>query len=95
MEITSRQELIVWLSNCRLSKKLRRFGTVIYVSFKMNYVILYVDQADLETTVAQIQALKFVTEVQLSPRQELLTNFDGATSSLLSKIQSDEADLCE
>ncbi|WP_181189619.1 YlbG family protein [Bombilactobacillus bombi] len=75
MEFIPRQELIVWLTNGRLSKKLRRFGTIIYVSFRMNYVILYVNTAQTEEKIAQISKLSFVKQVEISHRQDLRTDY--------------------
>ncbi|RHW46907.1 DUF2129 domain-containing protein [Bombilactobacillus bombi] len=75
MDITSRQEIIVWLSNGHLSKKLRRFGTVIYVSFKMKYLIMYVNSDQLTEKITQISKLSFVKKVEISPRQDLKTDY--------------------
>ncbi|UQS83760.1 YlbG family protein [Bombilactobacillus thymidiniphilus] len=89
MEFTERQEVIVWLSHSRLSKRLRKFGTIIYVSFQMNYVIMYLDKAQLTTKMKHLEELSFVTSVEISPRLELETNFEGKMGSLaISKQQN-------
>ncbi|UQS82737.1 YlbG family protein [Bombilactobacillus folatiphilus] len=96
MKLIPRQEVIVWMNNSHPSKKLRRFGTVIYVSFKMNYAIMYLDQAKLKQQVEQIARLSFVSKVELSPRQDLETYFDdkiGQVANLIPpELQSKEKD---
>lgn len=92
MKLTPRQEIIVWMSNSHPSKRLRRFGTVIYVSFKMNYAIMYLDQANLKSQIKVIEKLSFVTKIELSPRQDLETDFDDKIGNVASLLIPEEQD---
>ena len=95
MELTARQEIIIWLTNGRLCKKLRRFGTIIYVSFKMKYVIMYVNSAQAKEKIAQIAQLDFVKDVKLSPRQDLKTDYSEEQIANLHNISNMENHQCE
>lgn len=95
MELTTRQEIIIWLKNGRLCKKLRRFGTIIYVSFKMKYVIMYVNSEQAEEKIAQIADLAFVQNVELSPRQNLKTDYSEKRISNLYNLSNLENHQCE
>ena len=95
MELMARQEIIIWLTNGRLCKKLRRFGTIIYVSFKMKYVIMYVNSAQAEEKMVQIAQLDFVKDVELSPRQDLKTDYSEEQIVNLHNISNMENHQCE
>ena len=93
MQITARQEIIVWLTTCRSSKKLRRLGTVVYVSCKMNYAIMYLTAQHSQTLMAKINDLPFVKRVELSPRQTLKTDYSTADATAIKLKRNEE--LCE
>ena len=48
--IQKRRGLIVWVYSLRQLKNLRRFGLIHFVSSKMKYVVLYVNEEDVEAT---------------------------------------------
>ncbi|MEY8661499.1 YlbG family protein [Ligilactobacillus faecis] len=75
-EIKQRRGVIVYLHHLRQSKQLRRYGSIQYVSRKMKYALLYMDEVDVEKTVAKLKQLRFVKRVELSQRPELKTEFD-------------------
>lgn len=70
-ELVSRRALIVYVSSNRVVRHLRRYGLVRYVSRKMHYVVLYVDQDRLEQVSAQVQKLRAVRKVEPSFRPDL------------------------
>ncbi|WP_027107328.1 YlbG family protein [Ligilactobacillus ceti] len=75
-EIQERQGLVVYVYHLRQSKQLRKYGDIHYVSRKMKYVILYLNQEDFPETMEKINKLRFVRKVEKSKRNELVTNFD-------------------
>ena len=77
LEITPRRGLIVWVYSLKQLKNLRRFGYVHHVSRKMKYVVLYVDDIDIETTISRIEKLFFVRSVEISMRPDINMNFDN------------------
>lgn len=64
--IKPRQSLIVYVNSLRSVRQLRRYGRVEYVSKRMRYVILYMDQTDIEVTYHKVKELKFVKKVDYS-----------------------------
>lgn len=62
-EIQPRQSLIVYTYSLKQTRQLKRYGTVMYVSKKMRYVVLYVDQADVASLTDQLNHLRFVKRV--------------------------------
>ena len=74
-ELTKRRALIVFVYSLKQLKTLRRYGIVYYVSRKMKYVVLYMDEADVEDGLEKIQALHFVRHVEKSYRPDIAMNF--------------------
>lgn len=76
-EIKQRQSIVVYLYHLKQSKILRKYGTIQYVSRKMKYVILYLDQDKMSETMEKISKLKFVKAVVKSPRPEIKRDFQN------------------
>lgn len=70
-----RKCLIVWISDVKGARALEKYGSLHYVSKKMKYAVLYID-ADQEAAVsAQLKKLPFVKKIELSPRDEIKTEY--------------------
>ena len=65
-EVTQRRSIIVHLKNVREARQLRRFGVVSYISEKMKYAGIYMNEADVATKSSLIERLGFVSSVELS-----------------------------
>lgn len=78
LELTKRQGIIVWVYTLRQIKNLKRFGYIHYVSNKLKYVILYVNQEEAQTTVEKLNSLHFVRKVELSYRPDIDMTFANA-----------------
>ncbi|WP_251546979.1 YlbG family protein [Limosilactobacillus caecicola] len=65
-ELTKRQGLIVYINNKHVLRRLGRYGNIMYVSRRMHYVVLYVDQAEVEEVEPAIAKLHNVTSVEIS-----------------------------
>lgn len=74
---TERAGLIVWVSDLRPAKNLDKFGTVHYMSKKMQYVVLYTHAERMEETVRSIQKLPYVKKVERSYRNEIKTEYNS------------------
>ncbi|TFB23351.1 DUF2129 domain-containing protein [Filobacillus milosensis] len=64
--MVKRQGLVVWIKHHKYAKRLRRYGHMIYSSRKQKYLLLYVDQDQVEDVIEQIQRLNFVKKVDYS-----------------------------
>ena len=54
LEVTKRQGIVVWVYTLRQIKNLKRYGYIHYVSNRMKYVLLYVDQEEAQTTAEKL-----------------------------------------
>ncbi|CZR04726.1 YlbG family protein [Trichococcus ilyis] len=71
LEVTKRQGIVVWVYTLRQIKNLKRYGYIHYVSNRMKYILLYVDQEEAEATAEKLNSLHFVRKVELSHRPEI------------------------
>lgn len=76
--MVDRQGIIIFLNNLRQAKSLRKYGHVHYISRKMKYVVLYCDQADVESVMRKLEQLPSVKKVQPSYRPFLKTTYENA-----------------
>ncbi len=77
-EENPRQGVIVYLYRLRNSRQLRKFGQIQYISKKMKYVVLYMDQANVEGNIERLKKLKFVKHVEPSVRPFLRVEYSGS-----------------
>lgn len=78
VKMKERQGIIVYLYQLKHAKSLRKYGNIHYISRKQKYVVIYMNQADLEETIQKVQRLPFVKEVVPSYRPFLNTVFENA-----------------
>ncbi|WP_204121482.1 MULTISPECIES: YlbG family protein [Levilactobacillus] len=81
-EMQARQSLIVYTYSLKQTRQLKRYGTVMYVSKKMRYVVLYVDQEDVKSLTDQLSQLRFVKRVVASARPEISETFNGVAEEM-------------
>ena len=70
-KLIARRALVVYINGNRVVRTLRHYGIVRYVSRRMHYVILYVDQDQIEQLKAKIGHLRAVRSVEESARPDL------------------------
>ncbi|MBC8079006.1 MAG: YlbG family protein [Gorillibacterium sp.] len=73
---TERSGLIVWVNDVKPAKNLEKYGTVHYISKRMNYVAMYVHAERVEETIRNLQRLPYVKKVEKSFRKEIKTEYD-------------------
>ena len=71
LEIQPRRALYVYLKNNRHATQLKKFGQLTYVSQKMSFAMIYVDDIDVDQKIAKIKQYKFVRDVLQSPRPDI------------------------
>ncbi|WP_203649023.1 YlbG family protein [Secundilactobacillus yichangensis] len=72
MDIQSRTSLVVYVSSLRQVRQLKRYGHLEYVSKRMRYAIIYVNEEDAKETISRLKQLRFVKRIIESPRNELM-----------------------
>ncbi|MCM0598794.1 YlbG family protein [Periweissella fabalis] len=78
-EAITRRSLIVYMRNLRQVRNLRRYGNVEYVSRRMRYVVLYMNDDKILTNKDKIEQLGFVLKTQISVRPDLNVNLQADT----------------
>jgi len=73
--IQKRRLLVVYLYSLKPMKNLKRFGVIIYVSRKMNYVLIYMNEEKIEEAEKRINKFHFVRYTQVSYRPDVEMNF--------------------
>lgn len=66
---------IVWVSDHRMARNLDKYGTVHYISRKMNYAVIYMDADKAEDTIRNIERLPYVKKAERSYRGEIRTEY--------------------
>lgn len=74
-QLTKRRGLIVWVYSLKQLKNLKKFGLLHYVSRKMKYIVLYLNEETFEQTEERIKKLHFVRNVERSYRPDIEMNF--------------------
>lgn len=75
---TNRIGLAVWVNSAKMARHLRKYGNVHYISKRLRYVIMYVDESEVEHTLSKLKKQAYVTEVMLSCKHQLRTEFQNA-----------------
>jgi uncharacterized protein YlbG (UPF0298 family) len=59
----------------RQVRNLRRYGTVLYISKRMKYALVYLNEADFDQNSEKIERLHFVRKIEKSYRPDIEMNF--------------------
>ena len=96
-EIIKRRGLIVWVYSLKQLKNLKKFGLLHYVSRRMKYVVLYLNEETFEETEERIRKLHFVRNVERSYRPDIEMNFADriGTKAAYQVKDDDELDVVE
>lgn len=90
-QIQKRRGLIIWVYSLKQLKQLKRLGVIHYVSRKMKYIVMYVNEEDVEKTVERIENFHFVRKVELSFRPDVEMNFaDRIGTKAAYQVKEDE-----
>ncbi|MFC6274631.1 YlbG family protein [Levilactobacillus tangyuanensis] len=89
-EMQERQSLVVYTYSLKQTRQLKRYGTVMYVSKKMRYVVLYVNRDAVPALTEQLSHLRFVKRVVASKRPDIRETFNGVAEDLQTPDLKDE-----
>lgn len=79
--------LIVYLHSIRHARNLKSYGRLYYVSKRMRYGLIYVNQADEEEITKKLASQSYVKQVVPSYLNELVQEVEGKT-----ELDDDSAD---
>ena len=63
MEQVERRAIIVWLYTLKPIKQLKRFGNIQYISKRLKYIYLYVNEEEVESVMDKVSKFHFVRKV--------------------------------
>lgn len=72
-----RTGLIVWVNDLKSARNLDRYGTIHYMSKKMQYVAMYVNADRVEETIKNLQKYPFIKKIERSYRNEIKTEYSS------------------
>ena len=87
---TDRTSLIIQLKNKKQVKQLKKFGDLHYISKRMNYAVIYVDQDEVEQKKAQLENENYVKKVSISPKGSFPLEYDGLLAEMQKEINADK-----
>lgn len=73
--VQQRRCLIVWVYSLKQMKTLKKYGVIHYVSRRLKYVVIYMNEADIEKSEEKLNGLYFVRKVDRSYRPDIEMNF--------------------
>lgn len=74
----TRRGIVVWVYSFRNLNALKKLGPIYYMSKRMNYLMMYVDEENMTETVAKIEKLHYVRSVDLSQLPDIDMTFEHA-----------------
>lgn len=75
LSVVPRRGLVVWMYSLRQVRNLRRYGTVLYISKRMKYALVYLNEDDFDQNSEKIERLHFVRKIEKSYRPDIEMNF--------------------
>lgn len=79
--------LVIWLYTPKYINKLKQYGLLHYVSRKLKYAVLYVDDDEVENIQEKLKNLHFVRSIEISHYNELTCEYDGLLDELNKKAK--------
>ena len=75
MNIAERLGLAVWVNDLKSARSLGRMGNIHYISKRLKYVYLYIDEKSADQVIHSIEQLPFVKRVERSQRRNICLDF--------------------
>lgn len=82
MNLVQREQLIVYLKSHKHERQIRKYGHIVHSNRKEKWVSMYINSDQLESTLSQLERLKFVTNVLISPYKHLKTDYSSNANQL-------------
>lgn len=71
MNIISRTSLIIYLKHVKHERQIRKFGHIVATNKQQKYVVMYVNEAEVDDIVTKLMKLKYVKNIEASPYKYL------------------------
>ena len=77
--LAERTGFIIWVSDLKAARNLEKYGSVHYISRRMQYVVMYVNADRAEEVAKNIRRLSYVRKIERSYRNEIKTEYSKNT----------------
>jgi uncharacterized protein YlbG (UPF0298 family) len=77
MNMVERLGLVVWINDLDAARALQRWGHIHYISKRLKYVYLYIDEKTADEVIVSITQLPFVKKVEPSQRKKVSLDFEN------------------
>lgn len=77
MNLTQRMNLIIYIKSSKYERQLKKYGHIVFSHRKEKWVSMYINEDQLDEVLAQLDKLKYVTDVQISPYQSLKRDYSS------------------
>ncbi|CAD2077125.1 YlbG family protein [Phocicoccus pinnipedialis] len=82
--LTRRIGLYIYFKQNKFIRQLRRYGNVVYVNTKQKYLLVYINESELDKTLDHLSKLKYVTKVIESEYRNIKTEYKKHDEGTLS-----------
>lgn len=89
-----RTKLIIWLYSLKQVNKLKHYGLIHYVSKKMKYVVMYVDQEKTSEVTEKLSKLAFIRGIEALDDKVIDDNFEN-TFDKVNNLTSEQISIDE
>lgn len=86
MNLVQREQLIIYLKSHKHERQIRKYGHIVHSNRKEKWVSMYINSDNMESTLAQLEKLKFVTNVFVSPYKQLKRDYSSNAKQLNSSV---------
>ncbi|MBO2944957.1 YlbG family protein [Paenibacillus sp. F411] len=77
--LAERTGFIIWVSDIKAARNLEKYGSVHYISRRMQYVVMYVNADRAEETARNVRRLSYVRKIERSYRNEIKKEYSSKT----------------
>lgn len=82
MSLVPRTSLIVYLKHNKHERQIRKYGHIVHTNKSKKYVILYVNENDVDLIVNKLMQLKYVRHIDGSPYKYLKKTYEKETHEI-------------
>lgn len=76
MELIPRVSLIIYLKHIKHERQIRKYGHIVYTNKPRKYVVMYVNEHEVDDILQKLMKLKYVLHIDESPYKNLKKTYD-------------------
>lgn len=76
MELIPRVSLIIYLKHIKHERQIRKYGHIVYTNKPRKYIVMYVNEHEVDDILQKLMKLKYVLHIDGSPYKNLKKTYD-------------------